>query len=243
VLEPLAQIEVAPNTHLDPRIPNEDSQVWEFDDTNLFDVNRSPGYDLYEGGQSVTVAGRATVLLPDGRSASLLIGRRLGFESDLAVPARTGLQTALSDYIAAFEATPVRGVTVFSRLRLDSETFAVNRLEAGANFSTDRASGYVSYLQEAQSPLGGEIKSIDVHGEFYATKHWGVTAYGIIDSGTWRRQDVGLIYRDNCVRLEVLYRHDETQNGTLGPSTSVVLRLRLATLGNSSYSPQDNAMP
>ena len=243
ILEPIAQVEIAPNTKLNPLIPNEDSQVWEFDDTNLFDVNRSPGYDLYEGGQSVTFAGRATVLLPDGRSGSVLLGRRLGGESDSAVPQRTGLQTALSDYIAAFEATPIKGVTLFTHLRLDSDTFAINRLDAGANFSTDRFVGYVSYLQEAQSPLGGPIHSVDVHGEVYVTKHWGVSAYAIIDAGTWRRQDVGVIYRDNCVHVEVLYRHDETQNGTLGPSTSVVLRLRLATLGNSSYSPVDDRLP
>jgi len=237
ILEPLAQVEVAPNTQLNPLIPDEDSQVWEFDDTNLFDVNRSPGYDLYEGGQSITLAGRATALFADGRSATVLFGRRIGAESDPAVPVRTGLQTALSDYIAAFEATPIQGVTVFSKLRLDSDTFAINRLEAGANFALDRASGYVSYLQEAQSPLGGKIRSVDVHGEVYPLKHWGVTAYGIIDAGTWRREEFGLIYRDSCVRLELLYRHDDTYNGTLGPSTSVVLRLRLATFGNSSYSP------
>ncbi|MGI9169706.1 MAG: LPS-assembly protein LptD [Caulobacteraceae bacterium] len=235
IVEPLAQVAIAPDTHLDPRIPNEDSQVWEFDETNLFDANRSPGYDLYEGGQSVTVGGRASVFLPDGRSGSLLIGRRFGARSDPAVPERTGLQTALSDYVLAFEATPIRGVGLFSRLRLDSNTFAVNRLEAGADFATSRVAGYVSYLQEAQSPTGASLKSVDIHGEAFLTKHWGGTAYAIIDQGSWRRRDLGVVYRDDCVRLEVLYRHDETVNGTLGPSTSVVLRLTLATLGASGY--------
>jgi len=234
ILEPLAQVEVAPNTKLNPLIPDEDSEVWEFDDTNLFNVNRSPGYDLYEGGQSVTLAGRATAVLGDGRTASLLFGRRLGFESDPAVPPRTGLATALSDYIIDFEATPVKGITVFSKMRMNSATFGVDRLETGANFSTDRASGYISYLEEADSPLGGPVRSIDFHGEVYPLKHWGVTTYGIVDSGTWRREEIGLVYRDDCVRVEVIYRHDDTQNGTLGPSTSVVLRLKLATLGNSS---------
>ncbi len=236
VLEPLAQIAVAPNTHLDPRIPNEDSQVWEFDETNLFEANRSPGYDLYEGGQSATVGGRATLFLPDGRGGSLLVGRRFGAEDDPAVPERTGLQTALSDYIVGFEATPIRGINLFSRLRLDSSTLAVNRLESGVDFATERATGYISYLQEAQSPTGAPVRALDIHGEAYATKHWGVSAYAIVDQGSWRRRDLGVVYRDDCVRLEVLYRHDETTNGTLGPSTSVVLRLTLATLGNSGYS-------
>jgi LPS-assembly protein len=243
VLEPLAQIEVAPNTKLDPRIANEDSQVWEFDETNLFDVNRSPGYDLYEGGQSITLGGRASVFLPDGRRGFFLVGRRFGTGDDLAIPERTGLQTALSDYIIAFEATPVHGVGLFSRWRLDSNTLAINRMESGIDFATGRVSGYVSYLQEAESPTGFPLKSIDIHGEAFATKHWGVTGYAIVDDGAWRRRDIGVIYKDDCVRVELLYRHDETFNGTLGPSTSVVFRLSLATLGNSSYNQQPDAPP
>ena len=241
VLEPLAQVAVGPDTRYDPRIPNEDSQVWEFDETNLFDVNRSPGYDLYEGGQSITLGGRASVFLPDGRSGSFLVGRRFGGENDPSIPERTGLQTALSDYILAFEATPIHGIGIFSRWRLDSETFAVNRMESGVDFATGRVNGYISYLQEAESPVGLPLRSLDIHGEAYVTKHWGVTGYAIVDSGDWRRRDFGVVYRDDCVRLEVLYRHDETFNGTLGPTTSVVLRLSLATLGNSSYNQQTSA--
>jgi LPS-assembly protein len=236
VLEPLAQVAISPNTHLDPRIPNEDSVDFEFDETNLFQVNRSPGFDLYEGGQSITLGGRVTGILPDGRSGSVLFGRRFAAESDPAIPERTGLETALSDYIFGADVTPIAGVRVFSRLRLDSNTFAINRLETGAAFNTGRIAGYVSYLQEAQTPTGGKLRSLDVHGEAFVTKHWGVTAYGIVDNGAWLRRDLGVVYRDDCVRVEVLYRHDETVNGTLGPSTSVVLRLTLATLGNSGYS-------
>jgi len=139
--------------------------------------------------------------------------------------------------------TPLRGVNLFSRLRLDSSTFAINRLEAGADFATERASGYISYLQEAQSPTGTKVSALDIHGEAYVTKHWGVTAYAIVDQGAWRRRDFGVVYRDDCVRVEVLYRHDETFNGTLGPSTSVVLRLTLATLGNSGYSQLNDRPP
>ena len=233
IFEPLAQIAISPNTKQDPRIPNEDSTVFEFDETNLFQTNRSPGFDLYQGGQSLTLAGRATAMLDDGRSASVMLGRRLATESDPAIPDRTGLRSSVSDWIFAADATPTKGVRLFSRLRLDASTFAVNRLEAGAAFATPRAEGYVSYLRETNAPTGGSVNSLDIHGEFYPIRHWGLTSYLIFDGGDWRRRDLGVVYRDDCIRVEVLYRHDETFNGTLGPSTSVVLRLTLATLGNT----------
>ena len=235
LLEPMAQIAVSPNTRLDARIANEDSVVFEYDETNLFQVNRSPGYDLYQGGQSITLGGRATASLADGRSASVLFGRRFAARNDYAVPDRTGLRNALSDYILAADATPIKGVRLFTRLRMDSDAFTISRLEAGAAFSTSRANGYVSYVQESRSPTGGKVSSLDVHGEAYVTRHWGLTTYAIIDNGNWRRRDFGVVYRDDCLRVEVLYRHDETTNGTLGPSSSVVLRLSLATFGNSGY--------
>ena len=84
-------------------------------------------------------------------------------------------------------------------------------------------------------PNDAKVKSLDVHGEAFLTRNWGVTGYGIVDDGVFRREDLGVVYRDDCIRVEVLYRHDETFNGTLGPSTSVVLRLSLATFGTSGY--------
>ncbi|HEY1559850.1 MAG TPA: LPS assembly protein LptD [Caulobacteraceae bacterium] len=233
ILEPLAQIAIGPDTKLDPRIPNEDSQIWQFDETNLFDVNRSPGYDLYEGGQSLTLAGRATLILPDGGAGSLTVGRVLQAERDPFAPKRTGLQTPLSDWIVGLDANLFSNVSAFSRWRFDSSNFSVNSVETGVNFTTSRVSGYVSYLYEAQSPTGGRVNSLDIHGEVWATKHWGLDIYSIVDGGTWRQNDIGLVYKDDCIRVEILYRRNETFNGTLGPSSSVILRLSLATLGNT----------
>jgi LPS-assembly protein len=94
-----------------------------------------------------------------------------------------------------------------------------------------RIDGYVAYLQEPVEPNGQPLSSLDAHGEAFFTRHWGVTTYAIVDGGTWRQTEFGLVYRDTCIRVEVIYRHNETFNGTLGPTTSVVLRLSLATIG------------
>jgi LPS-assembly protein len=232
VVEPVALIAISPDTHQNPIIPNYDSVDFDFDPTNLLKFNRSPGFDLYEGGQSVTLAGRATAVLDDGRTASVLLGRRLGFESDPAIPARTGLQTALSDWILAAYATPWRNVRLFSQVRLDSKDLNVNEAWVGAELHTSWAEGSVGYLYELQNPAGTTINSVDIHTALFPIRHWGITDYFIVDGGTWRREELGLVYRDDCLRVEVLYRHDETFNGTLGPTTSVLLRLTLATLGN-----------
>jgi LPS-assembly protein len=131
------------------------------------------------------------------------------------------------------DAQLLSNVSLFSRWRLDSSSLGVRTMETGVNFTTSRVSGYVSYLYEATSPSGARVNSLDIHGEVWATRHWGATVYSILDGNAWRQNDVGLVYRDDCLRVEVLYRRNQTFNGTLGPSSAVVLRLSLATLGNT----------
>ena len=194
IVEPLAQLAISPNTKLDPRIPNEDSVVWEFDETNLFQINRSPGFDLYEGGQRVTLGGRATAIFADGRSASVLVGRSFRNGQDMAIPERTGLQHESSDYIVAIEGSPMHGVNLFSRWRLDSGTLAIRRLEAGGDFATSHVNGYLRYLQEDQSPTGGKFKGLDFRGYVWANKNWGSDPLwrarhrprGLATPGRWR---------------------------------------------------------
>ena len=86
-------------------------------------------------------------------------------------------------------------------------------------------------------PSGVPVEDIDIKAEVFVSANWGFTVYGVgdLDAGRWRQRDFGIVYRDDCLRAEVLYRHDETFNRALGPSESVVLRLTLATLGNSGY--------
>ena len=70
VLEPLVQIAASPNAKQielnsvlprEQRFLNEDSVAFEFDETTLFRTNKFPGYDLYEDGVRMNVAGRASI--------------------------------------------------------------------------------------------------------------------------------------------------------------------------------------
>jgi LPS-assembly protein len=245
VLEPIAQLALSPVVRQDPRIPDEDSIDFEFDQTNLFQIDKSPGFDILDSGQRLNVGARATAMTDDGLSGSLLVGRSFRAQADPDIPASTGLAGTNSDWIVATDATPIKGVNFFTSWRLDSRTFGINRLEAGADFSTSRFDGQVRYLQEASDPSGQRVKDLDFHGEFFVLKNWGVTAYGAREftTGVWREQDFGIVYKDQCIRVEIVYRRDNTFNGVLGPSQGIGLRLSLATLSNSVYARPETDTP
>lgn len=242
VVEPLAQIAVSPDAKqivvgVDsagaPIYLDEDSGSFEFDEAALFRANKFPGFDLYEDGARLNVGARASVYWDDGRRASVLVGRSFRDEVNSAFPARTGLQPRASDWVVAAEAQPIRGLSLFSRVRLDGDSLDVERAEAGANFSFKRASGYFRYLRDDANVNGVKTENLDLGTEIQVSEHWGLSAYGHRDlvQKAWVIRDVGVFYRDECTRVDVIYRREDTVIGRLGPSDSVAIRLTLATLG------------
>ena len=139
----------------------------------------------------------------------------------------------------AADATPLPGVSVFGRALL-SDSFHGDRVEGGLDFAYARARGYVRYLQDNTQPTGVE-RDIDASGEFYVLPHWGITLVGIrdLELNAWRLRDIGLVYRDECIKVEVVYQHEEVIVGKLGRSDAVFLRLDLATLAGQGYKNDD----
>ncbi len=242
IVEPLAQIALSPSAKRDSRIPNEDSISFDFNETNLFEPNRYPGFDLYEGGQRLNLGVRTTVDWGADHSARVLIGRSYRTKNDLTMPVRTGLNQAASDWVTSATLSPITGVSVFARTRLDSDTLAIRRQEAGANLSLTNVRGFVRYLNDRTDVTGVKVRDVQGAGELYLTKTWGLTFAAIrdLENKVWRTRELGLLYKDECTRLEIVYQREETFNRTLGPSDSVLIRLSLATLGDAGYRDYDD---
>lgn len=244
ILEPVAQVVASPNAKQvvigraangEAIYLNEDSVAFEFDETTLFRPNKFPGYDLYEDGVRLNLAGRAGVLWDDGRRANFLLGRSFRTEQNAVFTNRSGLRTKDSDWIVAADAQPLKGVSLFARARLDNDTLDIHRLEAGANTSSRYGSGFVRYLSDDFDINGVKRENLDVGGEVYLGKSYGISLYGNRDlkRDAWVIRDVGVFYRDDCLRVDVIYRREDTIIGRLLPSESVSVRLTLATLGGS----------
>jgi LPS-assembly protein len=241
VLEPLAQLAVSPRAVTNPYIPNEDSQVIDFDETNLFEFNKSPGFDYYEGGARANVGGRASFRWDGGGQAQLLAGRSYRTVPDPTLPARTSLNQTESDWVVAGSAEPFAGLSGFGRALVDSRGEGLRRLEAGFNAGTARLNGYVRYLYDNVDVTSGRTENAQLGGQVLITKRWGLAGSASWDlaSHVAVQQSVGLLYQDECTHWELLYVHDGTYNRTLRPSDQIVIRLLLVTLGSSGYQRPD----
>jgi LPS-assembly protein len=235
MLEPLAQLAVSPRDRLNNEVPNEDSLAFDFDSTNLFSLNRFPGYDRFEGGARANLGGRASATWGRGGEASLLVGRVFRTKPDSAFSYQTGLGGTTSDWVTAATLTPMAGLSLFSRSRLDSETFKLRRQEAGLNLNIKRISSYARYFYNDRDANGVKTESVQYGGTAFVTEHWGV---GVNQSRDLQAKvlpitQYTLIYQDNCIRIDFLYTRDQTFNRTIAPSSSFSIRLNLATLGGT----------
>lgn len=149
---------------------------------------------------------------------------------------QSGLRSKASDWVVAVNAEPLRGVSLFTRARLDDD-LEVARAEMGMNVSNKWGNGYVRYLRDRANPNNDKVENLDLGGQLKLTKNWGVTAYGNRDlvEDAWVIRDLGVFYTDECTRIDVIYRKEDTLRGRLGPSESITVRLTLATLGEPLY--------
>jgi LPS-assembly protein len=175
----------------------------------------------------------------------VLVGRSFRSETDLLLPARSGLQNKSSDWIVAGTVTPIRGVNAFVRTRYapDQADNKFRRIEAGVDAYRDRANGSIRYIKDQQDAGGTPLETFEMRGQLNLTKKWGITAYGQNDlvAGVWRRRDLGVVYNDDCIRIDVIYQNEDrfsqvsTGGLKLKSDESITFRLSFATLGDTGY--------
>ena len=240
ILEPLAEGIVSPRAKPDPGVPNEDSVDFLFDDTNLFDPNRAPGFDVYDSGLRLNLGGRATINWGDGMQARALIGRSFRSSPDLTLPPSSGYSGTASNWIVSASVTPVRGLSLYDRTELGNKNFALRREEVGANLMLSFLQGYVRYLHDNSDPAH-VLHDVEGAGNLYVTKNWGVVFLGTRDlkNDAWARRDIGVFFQNDCAKIEVVYHYEHGFAELGGPSHSVQLRLTLATLGQQGYRDDD----
>lgn len=252
ILEPLGQLSFSTSVDQDPRIPNEDSQTIELDETSLFRMDRFPGHDLIEGGFRVTAGVRATVRWDDGRSASLFVGRSSRGKEDDAFrtpipddPTRlydpTGLAAKTSDWVVQGAFSPSDRIRGWFHATVDGSG-DVRRAEAAVDGRWGRRDlATVSYIVDRSNPLGGlanrNYEFVQLTAQQFVFGNWGVTVNGIADleRDVITRSEAGIVFDDDCFRFEIGFRRDNTRVRPSGPSEGVFIRLNLATFGGTGY--------
>lgn len=258
IVEPIAQLALSPDSQVEPFLTNEDSNTFEVDATTLFKVNRSPGFDLYEGGKRLNVGLKTQFSYESGLRISTLLGRAFrqnpeeNFYRTYKVGNRTykydasSLANTKSDWVVQAEVDTGKGLRLYTRQRLGDDG-TIRRGETGASYISSRTQLTVRHQYDKTGPvflddgrIGATEKYHDLQlfGQHFFTTNWGVSAQVSRDllRERWLRSEASVIYKDDCARFELVYQRDETallQQIPGKASESISVRISLATLAPS----------
>ena len=248
VFTPRVQIVASPKVR-NLAIPNEDSRSVELEDSNLFALNRFPGYDRIEDGARVTYGADWQLTRPGWRIMTN-VGQsyRLSTQQTL-LPDGTGLSARLSDVVGR-TSLRFRDVVQFThRFRLDKDGFKLRRNEFDATIGNHRTYAEVGYLK-----LNRDISSsfedlrdreeVRVSGRVAFARRWSVFGSAVVNltrladdpTGTSNgfqmlRHRLGFAYADDCLDLALTWRRDYITTGDATRGSTVQFNFSLRGLG------------
>ena len=229
-------------------IPNEDSRAIELEDTNLFALNRFPGYDRVEDGNRVTYGLDWLFERPEWRVSST-IGQSYRLTNKPSIfPDGTGLTSRTSDIVGRTQVRYREFVSLTHRYRLDKDGFAVRRNEIDATIGSHKTYVELGYLRLNRDIAAFEDlqdrEELRVAGRVAFARYWSVFGSGVFNL-TDRNEDpsftsdgfeplrtrVGVAYADECLEMSFTYRRDYVSTGDARKGNSFIVRFALKNLG------------
>jgi LPS-assembly protein len=225
--------------------PNEDSRAIELEDINLFDLNRFPGFDQFEGGTRLTYGISYTLDRP-GWAVTSEIGqsmRIVGTGDEF--PQGSGLSDTLSDFVGR---TTLRYGGLFElihRFRVDRSSLAVRRNEFDVQIGSPATYATIGYVKLNRNILIEDLEDreeLRAGGRVGFARYWSVFGSAIIDlttansnpnatgdGFTFIRHRIGAEYEDECFRFGVSWRRDYIGDRDFRPGSSFLLTLAFKT--------------
>ncbi len=237
LVEPVAALMVDRSDGNDPDVPDEDSQSFEFDETNVFLPSRFTGIDRVEEGVRTAYGVRAAAVSPGGFRVSGVLGQILRLTGDDDSPPNSGLEGKLSDIVGRLDLRPGPYLDISYRFRFARDDMVFRRNDAVVSFGPPRLRFRLSYLELSDQPLPDLDRK---RKEFVGAVRIGLT--DTLSIGAQTRRDLtenetiatsgALVYRNPCFVLTAGIERRFTSKGELNDETSFTLRIGLAGLGD-----------
>jgi LPS-assembly protein len=247
-LVPRVQLVLTPPTP-NLEIPNEDARSVDLEDSNLFALNRFPGYDRWEDGSRVTYGVEWSIDRPNVAIHSV-IGQSYRLTRNPGIfPDGTGLTDRWSDIVGRTRVRFGRFIDVTHRFRVDKDNLAPRRNEIDLTVGNDETYAQIGYLRLNRNISASvedlrDKEELRLAGRLKFARYWSVFGATVLDL-TGKEEDplsladgyepvrhrLGISYEDECLELGVSWKRDYERIGEFKKGSTFALRFALKGIG------------
>ena len=236
VIEPRVAFSYTPGNLNKSSIPNEDSLVFEFDETNLFEANRFTGLDRVESGANLAYGLNFDSVGPAAWRVAGLVGQSIRSGPDGLFPEGSGLENELSDVVGRVDLRPLELLDVGYRFRVDKDSLTFRRSDLTLAVGPPRLRFDIQYLR-----ISDELPEQDLRRRQELVAGVRLQVLDSLAIGVRTRRDLeedrtvatqyGLIYTNPCLVLVAGLEQSFNRRGELDDEVSFNVRVTFRGLG------------
>lgn len=234
LIEPMVMFTATPNGENPSNIPDEDSSVFEADDTNLFSPDRLPGVDRVESGQRVAYGVNLGVFGTGNGRTTAFIGQSYRIHADESLKQNNLIELHSSDIVGRIEVAPNQYTNIYYRFAFaPDKLFDPKRNEVSFSLgpSAYRLSGSYSFV--SATPQFEEREELKLRFQTRVTDYWSAeaSAHQDLASGQSLRHSATIRYEDECFTFDITGTRSFFRDVDIEPSDSILFRIKFKHLG------------
>jgi LPS-assembly protein len=248
VLTPRIQLVASPRIR-NLAVPNEDARAIDLEDSNLFALNRFPGYDRIEDGVRFTYGFDWQFERPRWRFKTT-VGQSVRLTRERTpLPDGTGLSNRTSDIVGRTEVRYRDFINLVHRFRLDKDNLAIRRNEFDATIGDHRTYAEIGYVKLNRDIAAGledlqDREELRFAGRVAFKRYWSLFGSAVVNL-TDRNEDpvlgsdgfqplrtrLGAAYEDDCLEIALTWRRDYVATGDARKGNSFQIHFALRNIG------------
>ncbi len=237
LIEPVATGILAPNGSNPNIIPDEESTVFELDDTNLLSHDRFAGTDRVDSGSRIVYGVRMGLYGPLVGNITGFFGQSYRFHTDRDLRNSKALEEDFSDYVGRVDVKPNQYVDVLYRFRFSESDFSSRSSAVGFAIgpAAMRVSGEYFFVEEGTAAGNAEQREeLTIALNSKINRYWSAglsTRRDLTSDGGSLLHSLSVRYEDECFTLDTSAQRSFTRDADIEPESRILFRLIFKHLG------------
>lgn len=243
ILEPIIVAVAAPDSNnKNSRIPNEDSQDVELNDTNILDLDRYAGYDRNDTGSRISYGVNWSAYGDLYGRTSLFLAQSYQFNKNQSFTEAEDQNGKFTDYVGRAYAAPNKYIDLNYRFKLDKDSLENTYSELATSFGPDILRAHVGYIffssnNASSLDYAQERKELYTSLRAKLTHNWSIDLYNrqdLTDHGGSLEHGGSINYEDECIKLMLIVSKDNSNDPDYKGDFEVSFSFFLKTLGGTA---------